>query len=204
MKTTVIKKHSIIRYLTIGLLSGVLFTACSKNEEKPKDEKSGEEITATLQFSDGKTVDFSFAHQKDDLIKPSLNGPNGNDHYKLRLRGEKPIDGTTYTINIYVTMPENALGDYKFGRAWQWHDEGFVTEIHVGVTDMDNPLNLKQYVSTPPDVDNTNSKGVTITSLSEDHVQGTFSGKAAYTKSDIVTITNGKFDIDIERGSWED
>lgn len=203
MTTTIIRKHSIFRCLSIGLLSAVLLTACSKKEDKPSDE-SGAEITATLQFSDGKKIDYALTQKKDDIIKPSVNGPNGNDHYKLWLRGEKAIDGTTYTLNIYVTMPEDAVGNYKFGRAWQWHDKGFVTEIHVGVVDVDNPLNLKQYVSIPPDVDNTDSKGVTITSLSANHVKGSFSGKAAYTKSDIVTITNGKFDIDIQRGSWED
>src|SRR3546814_9000905 len=85
-------------------------------------------------------------------------------------------------------MPKAGVGNYPFGRAWQWHDEGFVTEIHVGVTENNDPLQLKQYVSSDF-VDNTNSKGVTISSLTNDHVTGTFSGIAAYTESDFVTIT---------------
>ena len=204
MKTTMIKKHSLFNYLAIGLLSAVLFTACSKKEPNDGGDPSDGAVSATMQFSDGKKVDFAFTPKQDDIIKPSVNGPNGNGHYKLWLRGEKTIDNHIYTINLYVTMPEKGVGTYPFGRAWQWHDEGFVTEIHVGVTEVGNPLALKQYVSNPPEVDNTDSKGVTITSLTGNHVVGTFAGKAGFTESDIVTITNGKFDIDVKRGTWED
>ena len=116
--------------------------------------------------------------------------------------GEKEIGDNIYTINLYVTMPEEGVGEYPFGRAWQWHDKGFVTEIHIGVTEKGNPLNLKQYFSS--DVDNTDSKGVTISSLTDNHIKGTFSGIAAYTESDIVTITDGEFDTIINRGDWED
>lgn len=188
----------------IGLLCMILLTACSKKENQKDENPAKGQMSATLQFSDGKKVDFSFTPKKDDIIKPAVNGPNGNDHYKLWLRGEKTIDNHIYTINLYVTMLEAGVGSYPFGQAWQWRDEGFVTEIHVGVSEVGNPLNLKQYLSTSPWVDNTDSKGVTITSLKIDHVVGTFAGKAGYTESDIVTFTNGKFDIDINRGTWED
>jgi|SRR5690606_12333926 len=195
-------KNQAFKYLTILLVSAFLFSSCSKDEKKDKEEDSAAAITATFQFSDGKKVDFAYSPKKDDFIKPAVNGPNGNDHYKLWLRGEKTLDNIVYTINLYVTMPEKGVGDYPFGRAWQWHDEGFVTEIHVGVQDKDNPLALKTYVST--DIDNNDSKGVTVMSLTDNHVKGTFSGKAARAESDIVTITNGKFDVDIQRGTWED
>lgn len=188
----------------IGLLCMVFLTACSKRENKADGHAAEGDISATMQFSDGKKVDFAFTPKQDDIIKPSVNGPNGNGHYKLWLRGEKTIDNHIYTINLYVTMPEEGVGTYPFGIAWQWHDEGFVTELHIGVTEVGNPLALKQYVSTPPAVDNADSKGVTITSLTGNHVVGTFAGKAGYTESDIVTITNGKFDIDIKQGTWED
>lgn len=194
-------KQNIFKHLIVGLLSIVLFASCDKNTDEP-DRSSDGDITATFQFSNGETVDFAFTSEEDDFIKPYVYGPNSNDHYKLYLRGEKEIDGKIYTINLYVTMPEEGVGDYPFGRAWQWHDEGFVTEIHIGVTEKDDPLALKQYMSM--EIDNTNSKGVTISSLTEDHVKGTFSGKAMYTESDVVTITNGKFDITINRGDWED
>lgn len=206
MKTHSLKKYFALRYFSIALLSAVLFTACSKKENNPKDEdpKKGAHISATFQFNQGKAVDFTFTSQKDDLIKPAFNGPNGNNHYKLWLRGEKSIDGMIYTINIYVTAPAEAVGTYPFGSAWQWHDEGFVTEIHVGVQDADNLMNLKQYVSTPPAVDNSNSKGVSISSFANNHIKGTFSGKAGYTETDVVTISNGTFNIDVNRGTWED
>lgn len=194
-------KKNIFKHLIVGLLSIVLFASCDKNKDEP-DSNSDGDITATFQFSNGETVDFAFTSTEDDFIKPYVYGPNGNDHYKLYLRGEKEINGKVYTINLYVTMPENGVGDYPFGRAWQWHDEGFVTEIHIGVTEKDDPLALKQYMSM--EIDNTNSKGVTISSLTDNHVKGTFSGKAMYTESDVVTITNGKFDIAINRGDWED
>lgn len=196
--------NRIFSQLTIGLLLSVLlFVSCGKKDDNPdRDDNSDAEITATLQFSEGETVDFAFTHQKDDLIKPYVYGPNNNEHYKLYLRGEKEIDGYVYVINIYVTMPEAGVGDYPFGRAWQWHDEGFVSEIHVGVTEKANPLNLKQYFSF--EADNTGSKGVTISSLTDDHVKGAFAGKALYAGSDIITITNGKFDININRGDWSD
>ena len=191
------------KYLKLGLLAVFILSSCSETDNGP-DEGSGSELTATLQFSDGKTVDFAFSHQKDDLIKSSWNGPNGNGHYKLWLRGEKTIGDAIYTLNVYVTTAEQAVGTYPFGTAWQWHDRGFVTEIHVGRTEKDNPLALKQYVSTPPDVDNTDSKGLTINSLTAEHVVGSFSGKAGFTETDFVTIVNGKFDIGIMRGTWED
>lgn len=197
--------NRIFNQLTICLLSVFLFVSCSKKDDNPDPDGNNDakaEITATLQFSSGESVDFAFTHKKDDLIKPYINGPNRNDHYKLWLRGEKEIDGFVYVINLYVTMPEAGVGDYPFGRAWQWHDEGFVTEIHVGVTEKGSPLNLKQYSSL--DADNTTSKGVTISSLTDNHVTGTFSGIAAYTESDIVIITDGEFNIDINRGDWED
>ena len=69
-------------------------------------------------------------------------------------------------------MPEKGVGDYPFGWAWQYQDEGFVTEIHVGVTDKDNPLMLKQYSSF--DANNESSKGLTITSLTKDHIKRNF------------------------------
>lgn len=197
-------KHSMFKYLAICLTGAFLFTACSSDDEKNDVNTSKGEITATLKFSNGKTVDYAYTPKSDDIVRPTVNGPNGNDHYKFWFRGESKIDGMIYTINLYVTMPKNAVADYPFGVAWQWHDKGFVTEIHVGVQDADNPLDLKTYVSTPPDVDNTNSKGVTINSFADNHIKGTFSGKAAFTSTDIVTITNGKFDVDIERGTWED
>lgn len=34
-------------------------------------------------------------------------------------------------------MPEKGVGTYPFGVAWQWHDKGFVTEIHLGVQNAD-------------------------------------------------------------------
>lgn len=194
-------KNQIFKSLAIGLLSAFFFISCDKSNDEP-DLNSDGDITATFQFSDGESVDFTFTSQEDDFVKPYVYGPNSNDHYKLYLRGEKEIDGKVYTINLYVTMPENGIGDYPFGRAWQWHDEGFVTEILIGVTEKGNPLSLKQYMSM--EMDNTNSKGVTITSLTDNHAKGTFSGKAMYTESDVVTITNGKFDIAVNRGDWED
>ncbi len=196
--------NRIFNLLTVGLLSIFLFVSCGKDDDKPgTDEPDADaEITATLQFSSGESVAFAFTHKKDDIIKPYVYGPNGNEHYKLWLRGEKEIGDNIYTINLYVTMPEEGVGEYPFGRAWQWHDEGFVTEIHIGVTEKGNPLNLKQYFSS--EVDNTDSKGVTISSLTDNHIKGTFSGIAAYTESDIVTITEGEFDTVINRGDWED
>lgn len=196
--------NRIFNLLTVGLLSVFLFISCGKDGDKPDTDESDAdaEITAVFQFGDGESVDFAFTHEKDDLIKPYVYGPNENKHYKLWLRGEKEIAGKIYTINLYVTMPEEGVRTYPFGRAWQWHDEGFVTEIHIGVTEKGNPLNLKQYFSS--DVDNTDSKGATISSLTDNHIKGTFSGIAAYTESDIVTITDGEFNTVINRGDWED
>lgn len=197
-------KNQVFNYLSIALLSVFLFASCSKDDDgdNPGGGSGGAAISATFEFSDGNTVDFKWSPEADDLIKPSVNGPNGNDHYKLWLRGEKTIGDHIYVINIYVTMTEEGVGNYPFGTAWQWHDKGLATEIHVGVQEKDNLLSLKQYLS--GDIDNSNSKGTTITSLTENHVKGTFAGKAVFMDSDIVTITNGKFDIDIERGTWED
>lgn len=194
-------KNQTYNYLAISLLSIFLFTSCSKKKDNPSSG-SGGEITATFQFSEGESVDFAFTSQADDIIKPYLNGPNQNNHYKLYLRGEREIDGKIYTINLYVTMPEDGVGNYPFGRAWQWYDEGFVTEIHVGVTEKGNPLSLKQYTSM--DIDNSSSNGTSISSLTDNRVKGTFSGVLAYSDSDTMTITNGKFDLAISRGDWED
>lgn len=191
----------VFKHLTIVLFCIVLFASCDKNTDEPNTSSDGD-ITATFQFSDGETVDFAFTSGEDDLLKPYVYGPNSNDHYKLYLRGEKEIDGKIYTINLYVTMPEKGIGDYPFGRAWQWHDKGFVTEILIGVTEKGNPISLKQYMSM--EIDNTHSKGVTISSLTDNHVKGTFSGLAMYTESDVITINNGKFDIAVNRGNWED
>src|SRR3546814_16982349 len=80
------------------------------------DVCSSDLITATFQFSNGKKVNYAFTHEKDDIILPSVNGPNGNNHYKLWLRGEREIEGSIYTINIYVTMPKAGVGNYPFGR----------------------------------------------------------------------------------------
>lgn len=210
MKTTLTEKYSFLRCLTIGLLSAVLFTACSKKDDTSNApgasnvNKSGADITATFQFNTGKKVDISFYQQKDDLIKSSITGPNENNHYKMMLRGEKTIDDMIYTILIYVTMPEGGVRNYPFGIAWQWHDEGLVSEIHLGVQEKNNLLNLKQYFSRPPNVDNTNSEGVTITSLTTNHVVGTFSGVFGFTESNTITIDNGKFDIDIIRQAYGD
>ncbi len=195
-------KYQAIKYLTILLVSVVLLSSCSKDEKKNIAEGSAAAVTATFEFSDGKIVDFEYTPKKEDFIKPAINGPNENDHYKLWLRGEKTLGNTVYTLNLYVTMPEEGVGDYPFGRAWQWHDEGFVTEIHVGVQDKNNPLDLKTYLST--DIDNKGSKGVTVNSLTNNHIKGTFSGKAARTESDFVSLINGKFDVSIQRGTWEE
>src|SRR3546814_11270033 len=83
-----------------GLLSVSLRGSCSKEDDGPEDV-SGAEITATFQFGNGKKVNYAFTHEKDDIILPSVNGPNGNNHYKLWLRGERDIEGSIYTINIY-------------------------------------------------------------------------------------------------------
>src|SRR3546814_7306112 len=93
----------------IGLLSLCLLGSCSKEDDVPEDV-SGAEITATFQFSNGKKVNYAFTHEKDDIILPSVNGPNGNNHYKLWLRGEREIEGSIYTINIYVTMQKAGVG----------------------------------------------------------------------------------------------
>src|SRR5690554_5656900 len=102
-------KNQFFNYLTIALLSTFLFASCSKNEENNKEEDAGAAITATFQFSDGKKVDFVYSPKKDDVIKPAVNGPNANNHYKLWLRGEKAIDNKVYTINLYVTMPDKGV-----------------------------------------------------------------------------------------------
>ena len=196
--------NSILRSLGV-LLCGVFLLcsiSCSSDDSGNGPGESDGAITASLQFSDGESTEFAFTPEKDDLIKPYLYGPNGNGHYKLHLRGERGIGDKIYTLNIYVTMGEEGVGTYPFGRAWQWYDEGYVTEIHVGVTEKGNPLALKQYFSF--EIDNAASKGLEITSLSDNHVKGTFSGLAAYAGSDTVTITNGTFDIAINRGDWED
>src|SRR3546814_10601459 len=80
----------------IGLLSLCLLGSCSKEDDVPEDV-SGAEITATFQFSNGKKVNYAFTHEKDDIILPSVNGPNGNNNYKLWLRGEREIEGSIYT-----------------------------------------------------------------------------------------------------------
>lgn len=191
-------KNQIFNYLTIGLLSVLLFVSCGKNEDKPSEDKAKAEITASFKFSNGETTDFAFTHKKDDIVQSYVYGPNGNDHYKLWLRGEKEIGNKIYTINIYVTMPEKGVGDYPFGWTQQYQDEGFVTETHVDVTDKDNPLMLKQYSSF--DANNESSNGLTITSLTK----GTFSGTVIYREEDKTTIVNGKFDTAINRGGWPD
>src|SRR5690606_15091157 len=203
MTKSIIRNLRTFKYLKLGLIAVFILSSCSETDNGP-DEGSGSELTATLQFSDGKTVDFDFSHQKDDLIKSSWNGPNGNGHYKLWLRGEKTIGDAIYTLNVYVTTAEQAVGTYPFGTAWQWHDQGFVTEIHVGRTDRDDPLDLRQYASSLTTLDHSDSSGLKITSHTTDHAKGTFSGKAGFTETDFVTIVNGKFDIGIKRGTWED
>jgi len=196
--------NSILRALGV-LLCGVLLlfsVSCSNDDSGNEPGGSDGAITASLNFSDGESTDFAFTPKMDDLIKPYVYGPNGNGHYKLHLRGEREIGDKIYTLNIYVTMEEEGIGTYPFGRAWQWYDEGYVTEIHVGVTEKGNPLDLKQYFSF--ETDNTNSKGLVISTLTDNHVKGTFSGIAVYADSDTVTIANGTFDIAINRGDWED
>lgn len=195
-------KKQIFKQLSIGVFAAFLFISCGEKDVKPKLGETQGEITATLIFSNGETTNVAFIQKKDDVIRPYLYGPNGNDHYKLWLRGEQELGNKVYTISIYVTMPEKGVGDYSFGQAWQYQDEGFVSEIHVGVTEKDNPLNLKQYSSF--DSDNKDSKGIIVNSLTKNHIKGDFSGMAVYAGSDIVTIVNGEFDTAINRGDWPD
>lgn len=86
---TIFIQKFLFRYLPIFLSGAILFTTCTNKENKSDVNKSGDEITATFEFSNGKTVDFSVTPKKDDIIKPSVNGPNVNNQYKLWLREKK-------------------------------------------------------------------------------------------------------------------
>ncbi len=191
-------KTTFLRLLGVTFLSVFLLTACSKDDSKPNDDKgiSDASITTTLKFSDGETVNFIYTQESGDLAN-YVYGPNKDNKYKLWLKGSYVKEGIEYTVNIHVNMPENAERSYELGEA-RLSDKDLVAEVLVARRELGS-MGIT-YASS--NIDHT-SGGVTVTSLTENHIKGSFSGKAAWTDTDFVTIADGKFDIDIKRGAWE-
>lgn len=182
------KQNIFFLLLCIGLLG---LTACNKDDDKPA--KKGADITAEIILGSGKKVDFSYTMDEYDFFHGPDEEGNG---YIIQLYPGATIDGTWYAISIDARL--NGAGDSGEG-SYSFHetlgDEEIGVFIRVGI--QLDPENIETLSSYSSKVDNPG--GLVITSFSDHHIAGTFSGVMASQMSDEdppVTIKNGKFEFD--------
>lgn len=181
------------RYLTLILVSiGLLgLAACGKSDEKP--DKKGADITAELILESGEKIDFSYSMDNYDFF----HGPDAEGNgYIIQLYPRTTIDGTSYSIMIDARIKgagKAGEGSYSFHETLGHDDMGVL--IRVGVqSDPADIATLEAYNSAVG-----NPGGLVITSFSDHHIAGTFSGimnSEIVADAPSVRIQNGKFEFD--------
>lgn len=180
-------------YLTLILVSiGLLaLTACSKKKDD-KPDKKGADITAEIILESGEKVEFAYTMDKFDFFHGPDEEGNG---YIIQLYPGTTIDGTWYSIMIDARINgagASGEGSYSFHETLGNDAMGLM--IRVGVqSDQSDVSTLSSYASMVG-----NPGGLVITSFSDHHIAGTFSGvMTADTSEDpSVTIKDGKFEFE--------
>lgn len=182
------RRNLILIVLCVGLFG---LTACSKKEDKP--DKKGADITAEIILESGKKVDFSYSMDKYDFFHGPDEDGNG---YIIQLYPRTTVDGTSYSIMIDARINGGGKageGSYAFHETLGHDDKGVL--IRVGI--QSDPTDISTLDAYASKVDNPG--GLVITSFSDHHIAGTFSGIMASEISNdapSVTIKNGKFSFD--------
>lgn len=182
-------KHNLkFMLLCIGLFG---LTACDKDDDKPA--KKGADITAEIILESGEKIDFSDSMDSYDFFHGPDEEGNG---YIIQLYPGATIDGTWYSIMIDARINgagKAGEGSYSFHETLGNDDIGLF--VRVGMqSDPNNPETLRSYSSKV-----NNPGGLVITSFSDHHIAGTFSGVMASQMSGEdppVTIKNGRFEFD--------
>lgn len=161
--------------LLIAVCILVSLASCKKSSVAPKNT-----ITATI---DGVTETFNvnaFAQLGTSIDLNShllVNGSNSS---------ATGSDGMTIDINANTTI---AKGTYINNGA-----AGF-----MAITYSKGPLSLSSPNIYATDLNSVYPSNITITSVSNTNVQGTFSGQLLFTDGKTVkTVTEGKFNVDIK------
>lgn len=172
----------------IGLLG---LTSCSKDDDEPV--KKGTDVTAEIILASGEIVDFSYTMDEYSFFHGPDEEGNG---YIINLYPGTTIDGTYYSIMIDARIKgagKAGEGSYSFHETLGNDDIGVF--VRVGIqSDPDNVGTLNGYSSKVG-----NLGGLVITSFSDHHIAGTFSGVMPSQMSHEdppVTIQNGKFEFD--------
>lgn len=153
----------------------LVLLACKKNSVAPKNT-----ISATI---DGVTETFNtnVAAQLGTSIQLNshliISGTNGS---------AAGSDGIGIEINSNGTIVK---GNYVNNGA----------AGYMGITYSKGPFSLSNPTVYSTDVNSVYPSNITITSISNTNVQGTFTGKLLFTDGKTVkTVTDGKFNIDIK------
>lgn len=186
MKSTIMGRKPLFKYLAIGLLSGVLFTACGK-DEKEEPEPEPNHVIATMTFSDGRTIDYKGAVmtavwlKEDGVNILSLTSTDKNFKNAVLTFGIPHADGPgTYSLASHELMTDPAKLIWE-GMEWDnWM--GYVT----GDADGDG-------------IDD-GSGSMTIKTLNEQRTEGTFSMVMANDLGDQLTV-EGEFNCKVTRQS---
>lgn len=181
-----------LKTLVFALLSIVLLTACSKDDDNKPDKKDAD-VTAQVVLGSGEKIDFAYSLDNLDFFHGPAEQGNG---YIIQLYPGTTVDGVWYSISIDARLSGSGNageGSYAFHETLGDDDIGVF--IRVGIqSDPENVATLKGYSSEVG-----NAGGLVITSFSDHHIEGTFSGIMGSQMSDDdppIKIVNGKFSFD--------
>jgi len=166
------KKLNYLLFISIFIL---ICVSCGDDDEDPS--ASLDDLPGALVVTiDGETLDFRYQPRayvatyetEDDIFDA------------IFISGTTSIDFTR-ELNISIINP--AVGSFEFG-------EDFVTNIIYQIIHQDGTGST--YSSNYPDTEGT----ITITELTSNHIEGTFSGTLRYGEN-VINVTNGTFDLNI-------
>src|SRR5690554_3316175 len=177
------KIQPLLQTLFFLLLIGVVFIACSKKEDKPEYDQY--QVTATIRFSDGRTVDYKGALlsavwvKEDNVNILSLTSKDKDFNNAILTFGIPQADGPgTYSLASHELMSSSArlVWDGMEWENWMGFDTG------------------------DADGDGTDDGGGTFTikTLNEQHTEGTFSVEMGNDRGEKITV-EGKFDCKVMR-----
>lgn len=187
-------KIRIQKVLALAGLSLLLFASCSKDGDTPGPDKKGENVSAVIDFESGKKIDFSF--ESDGFALPLVVGPSEDGLYGIMMPLMATIDGEEYTINITAFV--TGEGTFNFKEEPGDEDPTAIITLTKGSDSAEPTVYLPVKYSEEDDAIGTSV--LTITSLTENRIKGSFSAEL-FSQTEKANITKGKFDIGIIRST---
>ena len=178
----------------------IAFSSCKKDKDEPKDKPNNEMAKAVVKYGD-KRVNFSSAKEKSAAYMDWTDDKSKNN-FALTLQD----DASGVIIDMMIYPVADGPGTYALkGIA----GDGWSTAAVYTKGKSSSKADTYNYVWISHNGELTESKGtVTISSISEGNVKGTFSATLHSYNPDTkiskeLTITEGSFDLPLKRREFD-